>query len=737
MITYRMTKGSALTYPEMDENFRDLRHNTTLQRVLENGNSANIVINIPAIKANTLNISTTLTVKSISINGSTGTTGQVIKADGTGNVYWGIDETGGGTGSIVTSDAYTFSNTVTFTNNVYMSRINVGGTFGTAGQVLRSTGYTAQWASIVDTQAFDKANSANYFTYLVNANTVAAFDKANSANLLAYNTGISSNAFASATIAGANAAVGAGANSYAASVGVAANNYSLSLVGTIGTAANNYADSVGSGANAQSARVGVSANAFASATIAGANTVVGAGANAYTNFITVGINSNVNVVNTATIAAFTKANDAYTLAQSAGSGGSAVAAFVKANTANVIAYNAYEKANAANYYAYVVNSNTIAAFIQANLALNVAQSAFTKANTGGGGGISVVETADTAPASPSDGTLWWNSTLGKLFIYYDDGTSSQWVEASPGTGLANTSDVSFSGNLYFPTGNVGIGIGSSATSKLTIYDSMGRDNFISIGNPQATWLNGIDSSGNFSIYSNQSKNLLFSSGGTEKMRLSSSGFLGIGTVPGTQLHLLHTNTGSDQMLSVDNTGGTASYISISTSSTYKGLLGYNKTTGQMDWMVGSWGSGANTLVFGTSNAQERMRITDTGNVGIGTLTPSAKLDVSGTIRDSKGDVRDIPVSNQTIGYGLSLSDTGKVIATNTAVYVPNTIFYAGNTISIYNNSASSITVTQNSSVTMYLAGTATTGNRTLAQRAVATLICVAANTFVIAGAGVT
>jgi hypothetical protein len=36
-----------------------------------------------------------------------------------------------------------------------------------------------------------------------------------------------------------------------------------------------------------------------------------------------------------------------------------------------------------------------------------------------------------------------------------------------------------------------------------------------------------------------------------------------------------------------------------------------------------------------------------------------------------------------------------------------------------------------------LAGTATTGNRTLAQRGVATLLCVASNTFVITGAGIT
>jgi len=34
---------------------------------------------------------------------------------------------------------------------------------------------------------------------------------------------------------------------------------------------------------------------------------------------------------------------------------------------------------------------------------------------------------DTAPSSPSAGNLWWQSSTGTLFIYYNDGNSSQWV----------------------------------------------------------------------------------------------------------------------------------------------------------------------------------------------------------------------------------------------------------------------------------------------------------------------
>ena len=44
-----------------------------------------------------------------------------------------------------------------------------------------------------------------------------------------------------------------------------------------------------------------------------------------------------------------------------------------------------------------------------------------------------VSTTVNAPSSPTDGDLWWDEEDGSLFIYYNDGDSAQWVEASPGT----------------------------------------------------------------------------------------------------------------------------------------------------------------------------------------------------------------------------------------------------------------------------------------------------------------
>ncbi len=98
-ITLRDTKGSALTYGEVDENFRDLRYDTTLDRVLTNGNSAptksltvdQVVANSIIATGGSLNIpnltvSSSLRIPFGSASGtSSGSPGQ-MKYDGT-NLY--------------------------------------------------------------------------------------------------------------------------------------------------------------------------------------------------------------------------------------------------------------------------------------------------------------------------------------------------------------------------------------------------------------------------------------------------------------------------------------------------------------------------------------------------------------------------------------------------------------------------------------------------------------------------
>jgi hypothetical protein len=109
-----------------------------------------------------------------------------------------------------------------------------------------------------------------------------------------------------------------------------------------------------------------------------------------------------------------------------------------------------------------------------------------------------------------------------------------------------------------------------------------------------------------------------------------------------------------------------------------------------------------------------------------------------SVADVSGDIRDVPQNAKTAAYTLIATDNGKHISITTGgVTVPASVFSVGDTVTIYNDSASSQTITQGGSVTMYLVGTATTGNRTLAQRGLCTVLCVASNTFVITGGGLT
>jgi hypothetical protein len=108
------------------------------------------------------------------------------------------------------------------------------------------------------------------------------------------------------------------------------------------------------------------------------------------------------------------------------------------------------------------------------------------------------------------------------------------------------------------------------------------------------------------------------------------------------------------------------------------------------------------------------------------------------VTDSKGEVRDVPQNAQTSAYTLIASDHGKHISITTGgVTVPASVFSIGDTVTIYNNSGSNQTITQGASVTLRQVGTASTGNRTLAQYGLCTILCVASNTFVITGGGLT
>ena len=119
------------------------------------------------------------------------------------------------------------------------------------------------------------------------------------------------------------------------------------------------------------------------------------------------------------------------------------------------------------------------------------------------------------------------------------------------------------------------------------------------------------------------------------------------------------------------------------------------------------------------------------------LDSSANVTGGGTISDSKGELRSVPVNSQTSAYVAVAADASKFISITTGGVTVNasTGFTTGQSVSIYNNSGSSQTITA-TGVTLRQVGTANTGNRTLAQYGLCTILCVASNTYVITGGGV-
>lgn len=134
--------------------------------------------------------------------------------------------------------------------------------------------------------------------------------------------------------------------------------------------------------------------------------------------------------------------------------------------------------------------------------------------------------------------------------------------------------------------------------------------------------------------------LLFATNTTEKMRITSGGDVGIGTTtPGRKLDVIgniRASAGSNPISILNNSGTntTGTYLNIMNSDdTARAILGVDGSTGLKNWSTGATLLVSDTnhhLIFGTNN-NERVRITNTGFMGVGTTSPSYTLHVAGNI----------------------------------------------------------------------------------------------------------
>jgi hypothetical protein len=175
------------------------------------------------------------------------------------------------------------------------------------------------------------------------------------------------------------------------------------------------------------------------------------------------------------------------------------------------------------------------------------------------------------------------------------------------------------------------------------------------------------------------------------------------------------------------------------SSTGNAIAG-NIVTGGVITATGNITSGnilSSGLISTTGNATHGNILTGGVVSATGNIT-GANISATGNISDANGLLRSLPINSQGSAYQLTATDNGNLISISSGnVTVPASVFASpfGQAVTVYNNSGTTRYITQAANVTLRLGGTAATGNRTLAQYGLATIVCVSANTFVVSGVG--
>ena len=161
--------------------------------------------------------------------------------------------------------------------------------------------------------------------------------------------------------------------------------------------------------------------------------------------------------------------------------------------------------------------------------------------------------------------------------------------------------------------------------------------------------------------------------GAERMRIDSSGKVGIGTnSPDTLLNLAGDETA---VIRLENSNGSASDGDVI------GALQFYKAdgsgagagvVGQMKMLTQGVGSGGHlTLSTGDTNGNdvERLRISSNGNVGIGTTSPNNKLEVIETSAGAETTPLQLRNSNTTAGTATNLRFVNSTVANSTGAGV--------------------------------------------------------------------
>jgi hypothetical protein len=219
--------------------------------------------------------------------------------------------------------------------------------------------------------------------------------------------------------------------------------------------------------------------------------------------------------------------------------------------------------------------------------------------------------AAAAPTTDSNFRLWSESGVGANIDSWN-------IKFNTGTGGTRT-------NIMFLSTAGKVGIGTTTPSQKFVVSNAGADNIVMAENSSAVirmFMQAASASGSVGTLTNHV--VQFLQNNDEKMRISTDGYVGIGTSnptqsltvggAGSRIYL----TGNNEDISMD--GNANGQLSLDGNG-YAFGIALNATGANL-----YTNSASRAVIFGTDEI-ERMRITGAGKVGIGTQAPAMPLEV--------------------------------------------------------------------------------------------------------------
>jgi hypothetical protein len=271
-----------------------------------------------------------------------------------------------------------------------------------------------------------------------------------------------------------------------------------------------------------------------------------------------------------------------------------------------------------------------------------------------------------------------SDTAYGLLVGVNSSDGHAWLQSQRTDGTATAGNIT----LNEGGGNVGVGI-----SPVVKFDVNGRGRFMqdtvattgaiilrqNVGDTVGgfiQWVNNANSSEKGWLNVDTSSNMIFGPNSAERMRITSTGNVGIGTSsPGG---LLHVVAGTNNSL------------------LFRGPI--NLATGGSIYAVNSANSAVTPLEFAAS-----VYYFTAGNVGIGTATPTYKLEVAGDVRIASGG--DLRISAAASGNDMALyNDSGDLYFNNGAQRM---FLSAAGNLAVGNNITAGGDITATGNVTAY------------------------------------